>query len=334
MEERKGYVEVDVELLRRLCIEKFTQAGMPADEAEIVAESLVVADQRGVQTHGIVCVPRYLSLIRRGFMRAVEAHEVIQDTGAVEVWDGKRSCGQVLGHRAMLKAMKKAKAFGVGIVAVRCSNHFGAGAYYAQLAQSQGMIGIAMSTGSPTMAPWGGAERLIGNNPVAVAIPGNEESVVLDMAMSNVAFGKISNLRKAGAKTVPAGWALDADGIETTDIDRVESVIPMGAYKGFGLSLVVDILSGLLIGGGTGARAGDDADGPSCLFAALNIGAFGDPEAFAEALDNRIGELRNGRLAKGSPGIMMPGDLEAKQWAASQDTVWMLEAILEDLNNA
>lgn len=332
MSHPEGYVKVSLKALHDACVERFTAAGMPAEEAEIIACSLVAADQRGVQTHGVVCVPRYLSLIRQGKMRAKAAYETVRDNGVIAVWDGRRSSGQVLGHWAMLEAARKAKAHGIGLVAVRHSNHFGAAAYYAQLAAARGMIGIAMSTGSSTMAPWGGADRLIGNNPVAVAVPAaRHPDIVLDMAMSNVAFGKISNLKKAGEKAIPAGWAYDADGVETTDIDRVETVIPMGAHKGFGMALIVDIVSGLLFGGATGARAGDDAEGPSCLFAALRPDAFGDSAAFMDALDARVGELKGSRLARGAREIMMPGEIEARQQESARETVWIMPEILRDV---
>lgn len=325
-------VTISVKELKDMCLRRFRAAGVPEDEAEIMAESLVQADRRGVGSHGVVCVSRYVRLMKEGFMRPKEEHEVIRGMGVVEVWDGKRSSGQVLGHRAMLRAMEIARTSGVGVVAVKGGNHFGAGAYYAMLAEQAGMIGLAASTGSPTMAPWGGADRRIGNNPVAVAVPAKEHPpVVLDMAQSVVAFGRVNNMKRAGYTEVPAGWCLDKDGLPTTRIEDVVSVAPMAGYKGYGIAVLVDILSGVLFGGGTGARAADQAEGPAMIFAAMNVAAFSEPEQFAHDLDARIDELKQARPAPGAGGILMPGELEHGRAVQASENVTLLAEILKEL---
>lgn len=332
MPKLEGYTQVPVKELYDLSVASLLKIDVPEDEAKIIVESLVEADQRGVYTHGCVCMPRYVGLMNEGKMLRKAEYTVVRQTDTVEVWDAKRSSGQVIGNWAMHAAMKKAKVHGVGIIAAKNSNHFGAGAYYAQLAQKQGMIGIAMSTGSSTMAPWGGADRLIGNNPVAVAIPTEKNPpVVLDMAQSVVAFGRISNVRKQGGKVLPAGWALDENGVPTEDADKAYTVVPMAAHKGFGTALIVDVLSGILFGGATGNRAGDDQDGPSCMYIALNIDAFGDRAAFLEMMDDRIDEMKSSRLAPGSRGVFMPGEIEHNNAADAQEMVWMMPEIVADL---
>ena len=201
MPKQEGYVQIPVKELYHMALSSLIKASVPESEAKIISESLVEADQRGVYTHGCVCLPRYIGLIRTGAMRPKADYSTISQTDVIEVWDAKRSNGQVIGNWAMHSAIKIAKEHGIGLVAVKNSNHFGAGAYYAQLAQKQGLIGIAMSTGASTMAPWGGADRLIGNNPVAIAIPTKKHPpLVLDMAQSIVAFGRISNILKQGGK--------------------------------------------------------------------------------------------------------------------------------------
>ena len=333
MSELAGYIQIATDELRSLMFSALLKAQVPAEEAEIIAVSLLEADMRGVYTHGSVCLKRYIDLMDSGKMLRSETHRVIKSSTVIEVWDGMRSSGQVLGSRAMNRAVEMAQE-GIGIVAVRSSNHFGAGAYYAQIAQKQGMIGIAMSTGASTMAPYGGSERLIGNNPVAVSVPcPGKPAITLDMAQSVVAFGKITNLLKQGAQTVPDGWALDAKGIPTTDIGKVNTVRPMAEYKGFGAALIVDILSGILFGGATGNRAADAADGPSCLFMAVNPGFFGDVNVFYETLSSRIDELKRSKLASGSCGIFIPGEKSESSMRAARETVWMMPEILDDLRS-
>lgn len=326
------YVTIGREKLVELCVKRLVASGVPEDEAEMISRSLVQADQRGVFSHGCVCMPRYVGLIRDGSMLPKESHSVIRSLGVVEVWDGRRSSGQVLGHRAMMRAVEMAQTGGVGVVAVKSANHFGAGAYYAMLAQQAGMIGIAASTGSPTMAPWGGADKRIGNNPVAIAVPAREHPpVVLDMAQSVVAFGKVSNMKKQGLTEVPAGWCFDRNGVETTRMDEVCSVIPMAAHKGFGAAVMVDILSGVLFGGATGARADDHQQGPSMLMVALNPEAFSDPEAFYRALDERIDELKSAHLAPGVKKIYMPGEIEYDRSVQAADEITLMKEIMDDL---
>lgn len=326
-------ITLEVKRLYDFSMSLLKKTGVEEAEADIIARSLIEADRRGVRSHGVVCLPRYVNLIRKGFMKAKMEYEVVRKTGAVEVWNGKRSNGQVLGDAAMKQAVELARTYGIGAVAVTHGNHFGAGAYYAQLAEKEGMIGIAMSTGNPTMAPWGGAEKAIGNNPVAVAVPtGGEVPVLLDMAQSVVAAGKVTNLKKQGAAEVPAGWILDKDGVETTRMEDYYSVMPLGAYKGFGMSLIVDVLSGILFGGETGARAYDDADGPSFLMLAFNIEAFRDKEAFQDDMQARIKELKSVRKAKHSDGILMPGEPEERRFRASEERVEILSEVLAEIN--
>ncbi|MCI8465588.1 MAG: Ldh family oxidoreductase [Lachnospiraceae bacterium] len=326
-------MRIKVEELRAFCMDILTVTGMPEAEAEILTETLLQADQRGVKSHGVMSLKRYVNLMETGVMPKKLEYKVEVDNPVIAVWDGNRCCGQVLGHTAMKAAIEKAKTYGIGFVGVKNSNHFGAGAYYAKLAEAEGMIGISASTGDPTMAPWGGAEKQIGNNPLAISVPTKEAlPVTLDMAQSVVAFGKIANMKRQGLKEVPEGWALDENGEPTTDIDKVYSVMPLGGYKGFGLSLMVDVLSGLLIGGGTGVRANPDQMGPAHTFMAIDTGAFGDTEEFKARMDARIAEFKSCRQATHSTGIYMPGELEELCYEKSKETADIIPEIVEDLN--
>jgi len=298
----------------------FMAAGVNQNEASLIADMLVEADQRGVHSHGILCTARYVRLIKEGKMRPNAEIKVVRDNGTVAVWDGNHSSGQILGYRAMEDAMKKAKEHGVGVVCVKGANHFGALAYYSQMAQKNGMIGTAMGTGDSTMAPWGGCEKVIGNNPIAVAAPArNEVSPVLDMAMTVVANGKLSNMKRQGIEEIPEGWALDREGVPTTKMSNYYTVPPMAGYKGWGMAVMIDILSGVLFGGGTGDRAKDVSEGPALMMIALDIAAFNDMEKYYEDVDSRISELKASKKAKNSKGILMPGEIEDNAFRKSAE---------------
>ncbi|MCQ2412210.1 MAG: Ldh family oxidoreductase [Sphaerochaetaceae bacterium] len=309
----------------------FMNVGVNEDEAAIIADMVVEADQRGVNSHGILCTARYVKLIREGKMRPNMSATVLKDNGVVAVWDGNHSSGQILGYRAMEDAMKKAKEHGVGVVCVKGANHFGALAYYSQMAQKAGMIGTTLGTGDSTMAPWGGCEKVIGNNPVCVAAPArNEVSPVLDMAMTVVANGKVTNMRRQGATEIPEGWGLDREGMPTTSMKDYYTIPPMAGYKGWGMAVMVDILAGTLFGGGTGDRAKDVSEGPSLMMIAMDIKAFNDEEKYYNDVDFRINELKSSKLAKNSKGILMPGEIEDGKFKAS-DKSGYVDVVPENL---
>ncbi len=327
-------VFVEILALQEFCVNLLQKLSVPEEEARLIAETLIEADRRGVHTHGVVALSRYVGLLRSGAMQPAAVWRVERDKGPMAVWDGQRSNGQVLGCRAMDKAIEKAKIYGIGMVCVKNGNHNGAGAYYAQLAEKAGMIGLAMSTATPTMAPWGGAEKLVGNSPLAVAVPAGERpGIVLDMAQSVVAFGKIDSIKRQQKTTIPMGWALDRDGVETTEIEKVYSAMPVGAYKGYGLAIVIEIISGLLFGGSYGDCAKDSGQGPSFCFCAIDVDAFSDKAAFASAMDARIDEIKACPPAKGSAGVFLPGEMEHSRFVAAQERVDMEPAIIAELNH-
>lgn len=332
MDGKEKMITIKVGELKRICVDKLMAAGVLEQEAVMITDILVEADQRGVHSHGVVCLPRYISLIRSGIMQKTARYRVVNHIGSVDVWDGERSNGQVLGCYAMRSAIENAEKSGIAVVAVRNSNHFGAGAYYSKMAAEKGMIGITVSTGAPTMAPWGGAERMLGNNPLAIAVPRKDHApMILDMAMSVVAFGKITNMAKQGIPRIPEGWALDQNGEATTDVHNVYSVAPIAGYKGYGLALMIDIIAGILSGGGTGERAGDEENGPGQLYVAMDIRQFGNSQNFYQELEERIDELRSCQLAEGTKEILMPGDLECTIYEHSKEYVNLMKEIMDEL---
>ena len=325
-------VNINVQEAKDTITKIFMNVGVNKDEATIISQMLVEADQRGVHSHGILCTARYVKLIKEGKMRPNMSVNVLKDNGVVAVWDGNHSSGQILGYRSMEEAIKKAKEHGIGVVCVKGANHFGALAYYAQMAQRAGMIGTAFGTGDSTMAPWGGCEKVIGNNPVSVAAPArNEVSPVLDMAMTVVANGKVSNMKRQGATEIPEGWGLDREGVPTTSMKDYYTIPPMAGYKGWGMAVMVDIMAGVLFGGGTGDRAKDSVDGPSIMMIAMDISAFNDEEKYYNDVDARINELKSSKKAKYSNGILMPGEIEANKFAASEKS-GIVEVLPENLD--
>ncbi len=305
--------------------------GVNNDEASLIADMLVEAEERGVHSHGILCTARYVRLIQEGKMRPNAEIKVLRDNGTVAVWDGNHSSGQILGYRAMEDAIKKAEEHGVGVVCVKGANHFGALAYYSQMAQKKGLIGTTLGTGDSTMAPWGGCEKVIGNNPIAVAAPASSEvSPVLDMAMTVVANGKLSNMKRQGIEEIPEGWALDREGVPTTKMSDYYTVPPMAGYKGWGMAVMIDILAGVLFGGGTGDRAKDNSEGPSLMMIALDIEAFNDKDKYFEDVDSRIKELKASAKAKNSKGILMPGEIEDNAFKKSEES-GLVDVLAENL---
>ena len=314
----------------------FEKVGMNPDEASIMANVLVQTDQCGVHTHGMVAIPRYIKLIQDGRMKPNICYDVVRDNGIIAVWDAKRSAGQVMGYTGMKEAISKAKKNGVGIVCIKGANHFGALEYYSRMAQKNGMIGIVLSSAVGTVAPFGGCEKMIGNNPIAIAAPaGKQIPPSLDMAMATVANGKITNMKLQGATEIPQGWGLDRDGLPTTSMSDFYTVPIMAGYKGWALDVMVDVLAGVLFGGATGSRAGDALQGPGVFMMALDVDAFNDRSTYCTDIDNRITELKTSKPAKGSPGISMPGERseQALQTSEKSGIMQTLDEILESVNN-
>src|SRR5450756_2716469 len=238
MADDKAGVVVLADPLREYATQVFMKYGMPRDEAAIVADHLVEADLRGVYSHGVLRIEPYTARLKAGAMNPRPKITILRETPGTALVDGDDGSGQVVGVRAMEIAIRKAKEVGVGYVGVRHSNHFGTCAYYAQMAVAHDMIGFAATPGGTNiMAPWGGITPLLGNNPFGVAIPaGKEFPVVLDMAQSVVARGKIAHAVKTGSP-IPPTWALNRHGEPTTDAKEGYAglVQPVGGYKGYGM---------------------------------------------------------------------------------------------------
>lgn len=298
--------------------------GVPDADARLVADSLVTADLWGHPSHGMLRLGWYVARLRSGVMRPVPA-EVVVDSGAVAVLDGRDGVGQVVTDTACTEAVRRARDHGIGVVAVRNSNHFGTAAYWTRRIAAQGCVGILTTNGSPAMAPWGGREKTVGANPWSIATPGGSHGpVVLDIANTGVARGKIYAALQRGEQ-IPESWAIDADGAPTTDpraaIDGI--LAPMAGHKGYGISFMMDVLSGVLTGssyatGVTGPYVPDRRSGCGHLVLALRVAAVIDPAEFDRRIDDLIGLTKAVPLARDAREIFYPGEIEDRAEATGR----------------
>src|SRR5262245_37097950 len=287
-------------------------------DAALLADTLVRADLRAIHSHGVLRVPDYVAKLTRDGVDPRGRPKIVHEAGAVVVVDGGNSMGQIGGMFAMREAIARARAHGLGAAAVRGSNHCGAMDYYAMQALPHDIIGIASTNALPTMAPWGGRDKIVGINPLAVAIPAAEEQpIVLDIAFGATAHGKIRVYHQKGA-SLPAGWAFDAEGRPTTDAAAaLDGLIqPIGGHKGIGLAVVTGILSTLLSGAAYGTELGNMVDGPRAgadghFFMALDLAAFGEPAASKQRVDSVVRQIHASAPAPGFTRAYAPGALEA-----------------------
>jgi LDH2 family malate/lactate/ureidoglycolate dehydrogenase len=295
----------------------FARCGMAQEDARLLAESLVIADLRGVHSHGVLRVPDYVKKLTVEGVDPKGRPRLVSERQAAVVVDGGNAMGQIACRFAMEQAIERAGPFGVAIAAVRGSNHCGALFYYAMAALERGMIGVAATNALPTMAPWGGRDKILGINPLAVAIPSGEEPpIVLDAAFSASSHGKIRVYHQKGL-AIPEGWAFDTDGEPTTDSARaLEGLLqPAGGYKGVGLAIVMGVLSSLLSGAAFGTELGNMVEGARAgcdgqFLMAVNVAAFQDIERFRERVDGIVRQIRGSATAPGFTRCYAPGELE------------------------
>jgi len=297
----------------------FAACGMSGDDAHTLAHSLVEADLRGIHSHGVLRVPDYVGKLTRDGVDPRGRPAVLREKGAIAVVDGNNTMGQIGGAFAMRTAIERARSFGIGAAAVGGSNHAGTMDHYVRMAIDEGMIGIATTNALPTMAPWGGKEKVIGLNPIGIGIPGGKRGpIVLDVALGATAHGKIRVYHQKGL-ALPEGWAFDTEGQPTTDAAKaLEGLIqPIGAFKGLGLAVCMGVLSSLLSGAGYGTESGNMVDGATPgadgqFYLALDVAALQDPADFRARLDKVIAEIVGSDRADGVDRLYAPGMMEAE----------------------
>ncbi|MFC4472246.1 Ldh family oxidoreductase [Streptomyces xiangluensis] len=303
----------------------FVAAGLSPRAAATVARSLVEADLRGTPSHGVLLVPMYIERLRKGSVSTRESAKVVSDAGAVAVLDAGHALGQLTGDQAMELAVDKAHTYGIGAVTVRHAFHFGGAYRYARTAAAAGCIGIAAANTRPLMPAPGGAAAVVGNNPLAVGVPtGHDEPILLDMALSEAALGKIRLAAQQG-REIPPTWATDRGGTPTTDPAEALAglLLPAAGHKGYGLALVVDVLTGVLSGGsfGGGVRGlyADPSTPNDCahFFLALDVAAFGDRDEFEQRVAALRDQITGSPKAPGTERLLLPGQLEAERQASA-----------------
>lgn len=296
----------------------FEQCQMSQIDAALLAETLVEADLSGVHSHGVLRVPDYVKKLTSEGVDPQGKPTIVRDSGACLVIDGSNSMGQIGANFAMQTVISRAKDTGIAAAGIRGSNHCGAMAFFAKQALAEDMIGMATTNALPTMAPWGGAERILGINPLGLAIPaGTERPIVYDAAFSGSSHGKI-RIHHQKNIPLPDGWALDQAGRPTTNpaaaIDGL--LMPIGGFKGTGLAFIMGIFSSMLSGAAYGTELGNMEDGPKAgedghFVAAIRVSAFEDVDQFKSRVDTAIQQIHACRLADGVDRIYAPGEPEA-----------------------
>jgi LDH2 family malate/lactate/ureidoglycolate dehydrogenase len=308
------------ETLMVFCTDVFEKLGVPHEEALIAADAIVGSNLRGVDTHGVIRMLVYSAKLKQGFINPKPNLRPLRETAGTALIDGSNGFGQIVGYRAMQIAIQKAQEVGISCVSVRNSNHFGTCAHYSMMVLPHNMIGFAFTNASAQIAPTGGAEKILANNPWSIAVPaGKRFPVVLDMANSVVARGKIRQAAKE-ERPIPLEWAVDKNGRPTTDPKAALEgfLLPVGGYKGYGITLMVDLLTGVLANSCYGPKVqGLDVveaiGGVGHTFMAINVAAFDDVGEFKERMDAYIDMVKNSKKATGVAEIYLPGELEFRK---------------------
>ena len=334
--------------LERFCAEVFQSVGLSDEDARVAADVLVAADRRGIPSHGVARLWRYVNGLRTGLMSTTATPRVIRDTPMSIVIDAQGGMGAPVSVKAMQAAIEKAETNGAAFGVVRDSNHFGIAGYYAMMALPQDMLGFAMTNTAALAVPTFGRQVMFGTNPLAFAAPADrEQGFVLDMSTTVVTRGKIEVYERAG-KPLPSGWAVDKRGGPASDAGAMledmfhrhgGGILPLGGagedfggQKGYGLAVMVDILCAVLGGAATGPDISDTATSSarvSHFFGAIKIDRFRDPSGFRTDMDRMLERLRQTPPADGADRVWFAGQKEWEHAAVTEtrgidvpDAVW------------
>ena len=332
----RDIIWVDFTTLENFMVDTFKEIGVPADEAKICAEVLIAADKRGIDSHGIGRLKTiYYDRIKKGIQSPITHFEIVKESPTTAVVDGHNGMGHVIAKKSMEIAIKKAKEFGMGMVAVRNSTHYGIAGFYPLMAIKEGMIGITGTNARPSIAPTFGVENMLGTNPLTFGIPTDEEfQFFLDCATSISQRGKIEAYDRA-EKEIPSGWVIGRNGKTRTDTHQIlndlktgkAALTPLGGigeitagYKGYGYATVVEILSSALSNGNFMNMLSGVKDGEPCpillghFFIAINISSFIDLDSFKNISGTILRNLRHSQKAPGEKRIYTAGEKEHLAW--------------------
>jgi len=315
--------------------------GLSLEDTTIITDSLLFANLRGIDSHGIIRFPFYLKRLVEGGTKKKPHIKKIREKGGLILVDGDNGMGQVIGSYASRLAIEKAKEVGISFIGVKRSSHYGAASYYTVQIAEANMIGFSITNSTNVMVAWGGAKAVIGNNPLSIAVPYQKgKPLVLDISMSRIAGGKV-RLAAKNKQKIPKGWIVDQYGRDSEnpeDLPHGGALLPLEGHKGYGLAFMIEVLSGVLTGAGMLRQIPfwvKDLQTPLNIghcFAALDIERFITLASFKERLDWIVHEIKSSPLAEGSQRIYIPGE---KEWEIEEkrrrEGIPISEEVWEDL---
>ncbi len=338
--------------LKDFTIQAFEKMGCKNEDARIIADIFLSAEIRGISSHGMIRLKNYYQLWEAGRINTAPDIKIVHETPSTAVVEGDGAVGMIPAYRSMEIAIKKAKDIGTGWVATSHSNHFGIAGYYAMMALEHDMIGITMTNANPLVAPTFSVSKLLGTNPIAVAIPAkNHAPFVADFSTTPIARGKLSVAAKKGEK-VPFGYVQDKHGNPSDDPDILKeggSMLTLGgdrqhgSHKGYCMSAVVDIFSAVLSGANFGPFVPPSVaylpvldkkvgEGTGHFFGAMRIDAFQEADAFKTKMDQWIDTFRGAKSAPGKPDVLIPGDIEREnEKRIMKEGIGIIPAVIEEL---
>ena len=328
---------VPVDKLRELVTKIFIKNGLTAEDAAIMADNLVDANERGMHSHGVLRVENYIKRMQQGGTDGQAEVKVLHETPISATLDGGNGLGAVVSTKAMRMCREKAEQFGIACVTIRNSNHYGTSAYYCEKMAGDDMIAFSCSNVEPLMGPPGATKVAIGNNPFAMVAPANKQKFVsTDMATSQVAWGKVLDYRLKDL-TLPGPFGVDANGNATTNPHEARFLAPMGLHKGYGVAVMLEILCSVLSGGDFGNNINSmygNIDKPNKLshfFMCMKVSAFRDLEEFKADMDQFIEYLQS--IPTGDGGhIIVPGELEENnKRRAKENGIELTEGLVKEL---
>ena len=342
MSEANSSILVQFDALKTFIARALEANGLSPEHANKVALLMAQADLQGSDGHGVIRLPQYVKRIRAGGINVKPQIKVVQDKAAMAVVDGDNGMGHLVVSHAVELAIKKAADAGVAWVGTRNSNHAGPASLYARMPIEHDMIGLYFAVGNANhLPPWGGMDMLLSTNPIAAGIPaGSEPAVVLDMATTVAAYGKVKAKAKRG-ETMPEGWMIDRQGRPLTDPNRADEgfLLPIGGHKGYGLALIVGLLAGTLQGASMGKEVVDfnkDHVTPTNTGQAIlviDLKAFGEPGFFKGAVDQLVKDLRGSERLPGVERVWLPGEQShAKRIAYAKQGIPLAPVLVADLN--
>ncbi|KGX90422.1 Ldh family oxidoreductase [Pontibacillus marinus] len=331
-------VEANISELKNKCTTILENAGLNTEDANIVVDTLLDAEMRGVHSHGLMRLKYYVQRIENGLINLDPNVKVIKENGALLLIDGDNGLGQVVANKVLDLCMAHSEKHGVTAATVRNSNHFGTCGYYTRKAASEGFYSMVQSNAGPTMAPWGGKDPMLGTNPLSISFPASDyDDFTLDIAVSATAKGKIRSYERENKK-IPLGWAQDKDGFDTTDPTKAieGTILPMGGHKGYGLAIAVDALCGGLNLGNFSYETESVTKttknaGTGHFFLTMKIDDLIPVNEFENHIGNWFHKMKASSKKDGVDEILIPGEIENRLMKGNEVRISVQEETLNEI---